>query len=169
MTSSTYTVPARIEQRKPVFVPDAGASLWTLTATSDFAVGLEGLVGNPAARGEAFHITSDEALTWNQIYNEIGAALGVGPPEIAQIPTEFICQEVPEWTGNLKGDKAHPAVFDNDKVKRLVPEFKCRKSFREGLRESVAWLRAHPEERRVDTTADARIDHLLSAWTRAQA
>ncbi len=167
VTSSTYTVAARMEQHKPVFLIDDGQSLWTLTATSDFAIGLAGLAGNPGARGEAFHITSDEALTWNQIYNEIGAALGARQPQIVRIPTDFICQTIPEWTGNLKGDKAWSSVFDNTKLKRLVPEFDCRKSFHQGVRESVAWLRAHPEERRIDTAADAKIERLLSAWAGA--
>lgn len=172
ISSSSYTVAARLEQGKPVFVPDDGQNPWTLTAASDFAVGLGGLVGKPEALGEAFHITSDEALTWNQIVAEIAAAAGqasrLSPPsEIVKIPADFICQVAPQLTGTLKGDKVHPGVFDNSKIKRFVPEFQCRKPFRVGVRESVAWLRAHPEEQNLKPEVDTLIEEVIAAWRRA--
>lgn len=164
VASSSYTVARRLEQRKPVFVPDDGRNPWTLTAASDFAVGLAGLAGLPAAVGEAFHITSDEVLTWNQIYAEIADAVGAVDPEILHIPTDFICQVAPQWIGTLKGDKAHPGVFDNSKIKAFVPEFRCRKPFREGIRESVAWLRAHPDQQNLKPEVDAAIEQVVGAW-----
>jgi nucleoside-diphosphate-sugar epimerase len=164
ISSSTYSFAARIEQGKPVFVPDQGENPWTLTATSDFAVGLAGLVGNPKALGEAIHITSDEVLTWNQIYSEIAAALGVRSPEVIKIPTDRICEAAPSLTGNLKGDKSHPAIFDNSKIKGLVPDFQCRKPFRTGVRESVAWLREHPEHQNLDPQLDALFDRVIDGW-----
>jgi nucleoside-diphosphate-sugar epimerase len=164
ISSSTYSFAARLEQDKPVFVPDNGENPWTLTAASDFAVGFGGLVGNPKALGEAFHITSDEVLTWNQIYLEIANAVGVESPQIFKIPTDFICQVAPELIGPFKGDKVHPGVFDNAKVKRLVPDFKCRKSFHVGIRESVAWLRAHPEQQNPKPEMDVTIDRIIAAW-----
>jgi nucleoside-diphosphate-sugar epimerase len=164
VASSNYTFPSRLEQGKPVFVPDNGQNPWTLTASSDFAVGLCGLVGKQEAIGEAFHITSDQALTWNQICAEIASAVGATSPTILKIPTDFICEVVPELTGNLKGDKSHPGVFDNSKIKKFVPEFQCRKPFGEGVREAVAWLRAHPEERRLDTHTDEIIEKVVTAW-----
>jgi nucleoside-diphosphate-sugar epimerase len=166
ISSPSYTFAARLEQGKPVFVHDRGESPWTLTATSDFAVGLAGLVGKAGALGEAFHITSDEVLTWNQIYAEIGAALGAPSPQIVKIPTDFICRVAPQFTGNLKGDKAHAGVFDNSKIKRFVPDFQCRKPFRVGVRESVSWLRAHPEAQNRKPEVDAVIDQVISAWWR---
>ena len=141
VSSSSYTFAARLEQGQPVFVPDAGENPWTLTAAADFAVGLAGLVGRPDALGEAFHITSDEVLTWNQICAEIAAALGVKSPVIVKVPTDFICALAPEWTGTLKGDKSHPGVFDNSKIKRFVPEFRCAQivcRWRPGIRGVVA-------------------------------
>jgi nucleoside-diphosphate-sugar epimerase len=166
ISSASYSFAARLEQAKPVFVHDRGESPWTLTATSDFAVGLAGLVGEAATIGQAFHITSDEVLTWNQIYAEIAAALDAPSPQILKIPTDFICRVAPQFTGTLKGDKAHAGVFDNSKIKRFVPAFQCRKPFRVGVRESVSWLRAHPEAQNRKPEVDSVIEQVLSAWQR---
>jgi nucleoside-diphosphate-sugar epimerase len=167
LSSSSYTFAARLEQGKPVYVPDQGENPWTLTAASDFALGLAGLVSNPEALGQAFHITSDEVLTWNQIVNEIAAALGVASPGVVRIPTDFICQLAPQMTGTLKGDKAHPGVFDNSKIKRFVPGFAARKPFRVGVRESVDWLRAHPDQQHLKPELDALSDQVIAAWQQA--
>ena len=164
VSSSSFTFSRRLEQGKGVFVPDDGQNPWTLTAASDFAVGLAGLVGNTESIGEAFHITSDEVLTWNQIVAEIAAALGVESPQVYKIPTDFICDVCPQMTGSLKGDKAHPGVFDNSKIKRFVPGFQCRKAFRVGVRESLAWLREHPEQQNLSPKVDAICDEVIAAW-----
>jgi len=164
VSSSSYTLAARLERGKPVFVHDDGQTPWTLTASADFALGLAGLLGRSDTLGEAFHITSDEVLTWNQIYDGIAQALGAPPPQIVKVPTDFICQVVPRLTGTLKGDKAHPGVFDNSKIKRFVPEYACRKSFRAGVGESVAWLRAHPDQQNLNPQFDAEIEAVLGAW-----
>jgi nucleoside-diphosphate-sugar epimerase len=166
VSSGSYTFAARLEQGKPVWIHDDGESPWTLTAAADFAVGLAGLVGKAEAIGEAFHITSDEGLTWNQIYAEIASALGVKSPQIVKVPTDFICQVAPQLTGTLKGDKAHPGVFDNSKIKRFVPEFRCSKPFRVGVRESVSWLREHPDQQNLRPDLDALIEKVISAWER---
>jgi len=163
VSSASYSFAARLEQGKSVLVPDDGENPWTLTAASDFASGLAGLVGNPEARGEAFHITSDEVLTWNQIVAEIAAAVGVESPNVIKAPTDLICEVAPQLTGTLKGDKAHPGVFDNSKVKRFAPDFRCRTPFRVGVRESVAWLRAHPEQQNLNPQVDAICDAVANA------
>ncbi len=163
VSSASYSFAGRLEQGKPVFVPDDGENPWTLTAASDFATGLAGLVGNPEARGEAFHITSDEVLTWNQIVAEIAAAVGVESSNVIQAPTDLICEVAPQLTGTLKGDKAHPGVFDNSKIKRFAPDFKCRTPFRVGVRESVVWLRAHPEHQNLNPQVDAICDAVANA------
>lgn len=168
VSSASYSFAARLEAGKPVFVMDQGENPWTLTATSDFAVGLAALAGKPEAVGEAFHITSDEVLTWNQIYAEIAAALGVGEAVVEKIPTEFICKSAPHLTGNLKGDKSHPGVFDNSKIKRIVPEFRCSKSFRAGVRESIDWLRKHPEQQNLNPEVDATIEKVIGEWRKAR-
>src|SRR6185369_3599400 len=102
-------------------------------------------------------------LTWNQIVAEIAAALGVASPRVVKAPTELICQNAPQMIGTLKGDKAHPGVFDNSKIKRFVPEFKCTKPFATGVRESVAWLRAHPEQQNLNPKLDQLIELVLEA------
>jgi nucleoside-diphosphate-sugar epimerase len=171
VSSSSYTFAARLEQGRPVFVPDDGENRWTLTAATDFAMGLGGLVGKKETLGEAFHITSDEVLTWNQIVAEIAAAVGCQAApgsaafEVVKIPTDFICQMAPQLTGTLKGDKSHPGVFDNSKIKRFVPEFQARKPFRVGVRESVAWLRAHPEQKNLNPQVETMMDQIISAWS----
>jgi nucleoside-diphosphate-sugar epimerase len=164
VSSGSYTFAARLEQGRPVFVHDDGESPWTLTVAADFAVGLAGLVGKAEAVGEAFHITGDEVLTWNQLYAEIAAAVGARSPRVVKVPTDFISQVAPQLTGTLKGDKAHPGVFDNSKIKRFVPEFRCRIPFRQGVRESVHWLRAHPNQQNLKPELDALIDKVIREW-----
>ena len=164
VSSSSYTFARRFEQGRPVYIHDDGQTPWTLTHTSDFAVGLIGLLGNKAAIGESFHITGDEVHTWNQIYGEIASALGVNLPEVVKVPTDFICKVAPEYTGTLKGDKSHPGVFDNSRIKRLVLEFKTRKSLAEGLQESVEWLRLHPEHQNLKPELDQVIERVIKAW-----
>ena len=164
LSSSSYTFARRLELGLPVFVPDRGENPWTLTASADFALGLAGLVGNTAALGEAFHITSDEVLTWNEIVAEIASALGVQSRKIVPVPTDFICERAPQMMGSLKGDKAQPGVFDNSKIKRFVPEFKCRVPFALGVRESVRWLRQHPDQQNLKPELDALCDEVIGRW-----
>jgi nucleoside-diphosphate-sugar epimerase len=164
VSSGSYTFASRIEEGKPVFVHDDGQSPWTLTTAADFAVGLAGLLGNSQAIGEAFHITSDEVLTWNQVYDDISTALDVPFPQIVKVPTDFICQVAPQLTGTLKGDKAHPGVFDNAKIKRIVPGFRCRTPFDLGVRNSVHWLREHPDQQNLKPELDALVERVLAEW-----
>jgi hypothetical protein len=105
-------------------------------------------------------------LTWNEIVEEIAEALGATAPVVVAVPTEFICRIAPQMTGSLKGDKAHPGVFDNSKIKALVPDFKCGKPFRAGVRESIEWLRAHPEHQNLSPKVDALCDEVVGAWRR---
>jgi len=161
--SHNFTIAQRILDGRPIILHDRGESLWTLTAASDFAEGLSGLVGNPMTAGEAFHITSDESLTWSHIYVEIGNALGKDAI-IEYLPSEFIAREYPEAYGMLFGDKKEHGVFDNQKIKRFVPGFECKKSFSDAIRESVAWLMADPTRRIFDKENDLLIDRLITAW-----
>ena len=167
VSSAGYSFAARLERGEPVFVADRGANPWTLTHADDFAVGVAGLAGRREAVGEAFHITSDEALPWKSIYREIAAALGLGDPQIDEVPLGLICEATPHLEGNLRGDKAHPATFDNTRIKRLVPEFHARKPFAAGIRESVAWMRGHPERQRLNPQIDATNNAVIAAWRKA--
>ena len=164
VSSAGWTFPARLVAGQPVYLPNDGSNLWTVTHTTDFAVGLAGLIGNTAAIGETFQITSDEALPWQQIYAETAAALGAPGPVIEWIPVDFLCEHFPQFIGNLRGDKAEPGVFDNAKIKQFVPDFVCRKSFAAGIRESVAWYAAHPAEKIVVPKTNAQFEQVIAAW-----
>jgi nucleoside-diphosphate-sugar epimerase len=158
-----FTVCARVLAGKPVVVHDDGRSLWALTAADDFARGLAGLIGNPLALGEDFHITTDEVLSWNGIYQEIGFALG-RPIELVTMPSAFIAERHPDLGPKLLGDKAHHGCFDNCKIKAAVPSFACHSSLRQALRRSLTWFRADPARQTVDAEADRRQDELIAAW-----
>ena len=164
--SASYGLAARILEGKEVIVPGDGQSLWTLTHASDFAVGLVGLLGNPAALGEAFHITSDEHLTWEAIHRIIGQALGVAPA-LARIPSDFIARVNPEKGAGLLGDKAVSVLFDNSKIRRFVPEFSPKVRFADGIARSLAWYDAHPDLKGSDKALDADVDAILAAWKHA--
>lgn len=164
VSSAGYTFPDRLRSGRPVFLPDDGQILWTLTTARDFAAGFAGLVGREAAVGQTVHITSDQPLTWNQIYAEAARAFGAERPQILKIPLDFICRVEPSLEPKLRGDKAQTAVFDNARIKRLVPEFECRDTVRSGMAAAAAWFEAHPEERRVDPDVEALWDRVVSAW-----
>lgn len=161
-----YTLIARMKRGEPVIVPGDGASLWTLTWNEDFAVGLLGLFGHPQAIGEAFHITSDEVLTWNQIFEETYRALGL-PPNLVHIASDLIAAHDPRATGTLTGDKINSAVFDNSKIKRFVPHFRCATPWAQGVRRAIAWHESDPARQTPDPDADARWDAILTAYRRA--
>jgi nucleoside-diphosphate-sugar epimerase len=165
--SGDFTVPRRMLDGKRVIVHGDGQSLWTLTHTRDFAVGLVGLLGNPAAIGEAVQIMGDEALTWDAIHATVAAAIGA-EPKIVHIPSDFIASVDPERGAHFLGDKTYSAIFDCSKLKRLVPEFRTTVSFQEGTREAAAWLLADPERQSVDPALDAVIERLLAAWDRGE-
>ncbi|MCX7848205.1 MAG: SDR family oxidoreductase [bacterium] len=161
-----YTLVDRMKRGKPVIVHGDGQSLWTLTHNSDFAVALLGLCGQTRALGEAFHITSEEVLTWDQIYQAIGAAAGV-TPQLVHVPVELIEAYDPGKTAGLRGDKMYSMVFDNSKVKRLVPEFVARVPFAEGVRRAVAWFEADAARQRVNDEANVLIDRIIAGMERA--
>ncbi|MEN9937222.1 MAG: hypothetical protein RLZZ387_3801 [Chloroflexota bacterium] len=158
-----YTAIARMRQGKPVIVPGDGASLWTITHNSDFAKGFNGLLGHQQAIGHAFHITSDEALTWDQIVEATAAAAGV-EPKIVHIASDFIAACLPDMTGSLLGDKSRTAVFDNSKIKRFVPGYCATTPFARGIERTLAWFEADPTRQQIDTAADALWDRLIRAY-----
>jgi nucleoside-diphosphate-sugar epimerase len=148
---------------KPVIVHGDGTSLWTLTHSEDFALGFVGLVGNPYAVGHTFHITSDFVLTWNQVYEQIGAALGV-KPNIVHIASDFINTIDPATGAGLIGDKAWSAVFDNSKIKSFVPDYVASIPFYLGIRRTMAWYQADERRMQVSAEDEARIERILEAY-----
>ncbi len=161
-----YTVVRRMRQGKPVIVHGDGTSLWTLTHHRDFAVGLIGLLGNPHALGEAFHITGDEIQTWNQIFGAVAQAAGTRA-ELLHLPSSLIAAHDPAWGAGLLGDKSHSMVFDNTKIKRAVPEFRAVIPFFQGAQEIMAWYDADPARQVVDEALDRAMDALVAAYGRA--
>jgi nucleoside-diphosphate-sugar epimerase len=161
-----YTVVDRMRRGLPVVCHGDGTALWVMTHASDFAVGLVGLLGHPSALGEAFHVTSDEVLTWDAIYATIARAAGV-EPRLVHVPSALIAALVPDRGASLLGDKAHSSVFDNAKLRRLVPGFAAKVTFAEGIARSVAWFDADPARRAVSPAANDNIERVLRAWGRA--
>ncbi|MDR2632566.1 MAG: SDR family oxidoreductase [Treponema sp.] len=163
----SWQVLKRLLERKPVIIHGDGTSLWTLTHASDFAQGFTGLMGNIHAIGEAVQITSDETLTWNQIYETIAGALGV-PLKSVHIASDFLAQSGPyNFRGGLLGDKAHSVVFDTTKLKRLVPGFTAKVRFDQGIRETIAYILAHKEQQKDDPEFDEWCDRVIAAQEKA--
>jgi nucleoside-diphosphate-sugar epimerase len=161
-----WTAIDRMLRGEPVIVHGDGTSLWTLTHASDFAKGFVGLMGNAHAIGEAFHITSDEWLTWNQIHEILAAAAGV-KATLVHVPSDLIAAYDPIWGESLLGDKTHSFILDNSKVKRLVPDFICTMLFSRGAEEIIAWHMADPARQRVDPAFNALCDWILQAYAKA--
>lgn len=162
----SWSVIDRILKGKPVIIPGDGTSLWTVTHNSDFARAFLGLMGNPAAIGHPIHITSDEALTWDQIYDRIGDALGV-PVKKFHVATDFLIGCDPGYEGPLKGDKSVSVLFDNSKIKRIVPEYTATIRFDQGIRLSIRYLMSHPEFQVPDPVFDSFCDRVIAAQQKA--
>ncbi|NUM73623.1 SDR family oxidoreductase [candidate division KSB1 bacterium] len=161
-----YTILHRMRAGKNVIVHGDGASLWTLTHHRDFAKGFVGLLGLPQAIGETFHITSDEVLTWNQIFEIVAHAAGV-QPRIVHIPSEFIAAFDPDWGASLLGDKTHSMIFDNTKIKRFVPDYVATIPFARGAEEIVGWYDANPAKKILDEKTDQLIGKIIAAYESA--
>jgi nucleoside-diphosphate-sugar epimerase len=164
----SWQVIKRMIEGKPVIIHGDGASLWTMTHNSDFARAFAGLMGNIHAIGEAVQITSDESLNWNQIYQAIAAVLNV-PLKAVYMPSDFLAQcSNYDFIGGLIGDKANSVVFDNTKLKRLVPGFCAHVRFDQGVRETIAYVLSHKDCQTEDPEFDAWCDRIIAARERAK-
>lgn len=162
-----WTSLARMLAGKPVIAPGDGTSLWTVTHSTDFARGFVPLLGHPPAVGEAFGITSDDVLTWNQIAGALAAALGVSA-RIVHVPSDVIASADAEWGAGLLGDKAHSVVFDNSKLRSVVPGWRAVVPFERGAREIAGWYLADPVRQVVDERLDALTDQLAADFSVAR-
>jgi nucleoside-diphosphate-sugar epimerase len=163
---SPWTVVDRMLRGKPIIVHGDGTGLWTCTHNSDFAKGFVGLLGNDRAIGHAVHITSDEVLTWDQHYLTVADLVGV-EPKLVHVPSEVLSAWDPQGRAGLLGDKAWSAVFDNSKVKGLVPGYVATMPFREGVARSIARFRADPKLQAVDEEFNRWCDEVIAAQERA--
>ncbi|HYZ52880.1 MAG TPA: NAD-dependent epimerase/dehydratase family protein [Streptosporangiaceae bacterium] len=158
-----WTAVARMRAGREIVVHGDGTSLWTLTHHADFARGFVPLLGHPRTIGEVFHITSDDVLTWNQIAGALAAAAGV-TARIVHVPSDAIAAADPEWGAGLLGDKAHSMVFDNSKLRSVVPGYRAEIPFEQGAREIIAWYDEDPARQQVDARLDAVMDKLIETY-----
>jgi len=161
----SYTIVDRMRRGKKVIVPGDGTSLWVITHNSDFAKGLVGLLGHRQAIGNAFHITTDEVMCWDQFYRIAAEAAGA-EAQLVHIQSDFMGACYPEKLGSLVGDKSVSVVFDNSKIKRFVAGYCATVPFSEGIRRTIAWFDADPARQQIDRDANARWDKLIAAWDR---
>jgi nucleoside-diphosphate-sugar epimerase len=163
-----YTIIDRMKRGQEVIIHGDGTSLWTVTHSNDFARAFVGLLGHQQAIGHAFHITSDEMLNWNQIYEALAEAAGANLNAV-HIASDFICDVADtigwKWMrGNLLGDKAVSTIFDNSKIKRFVPGFNAKISFKEGIKKTVQWFEADPSRLVIDEGNNNFIDTVLKEY-----
>jgi len=158
-----YTVVDRMKKGQKVIIQGDGTSLWTVTHSKDFAKGFNGLLGHHGAIGHAFHITSDEWLTWNQIYQDVANVAGVELNAV-HIATDFIDKVAPGEKDGLWGDKAHCGIFDNSKIKSFVPDYTATIPFHEGIKRTISWFEADPNRMIVRAETNAMMDRILTAY-----
>ncbi|MFH6604319.1 NAD-dependent epimerase/dehydratase family protein [Maribacter algicola] len=158
-----YNTADRILKGKEIIVHGDGTSLWTVTHADDFAKGFVGLLGLTQAIGHAFHITSDEVLTWNMIYKILADSLGK-EAKVVHIASDFICKVEPSFTGTLLADKAESVIFDNTKIKTFIPGFKATIPFAEGIKRTLKWLDENPERKIIDRDTEEKIENVLSVY-----
>ncbi len=167
----SWQVIRRIMEGKPVIIPGDGSSLWTLTFNTDFARGFVGLMGNRHAIGEAFQITGDETLTWDQVYQTVADALGK-PLKAYHVAADFLAETGKkygyDYAGELLGDKSVSVVFDNRKLKRAVPNMKTTVPFHAGVQKALRYIAEHPECQREDPDFDAYCDKVIAALEKAK-
>lgn len=156
-----WTIVNRMLTGQPVIIPGDGTALWTLTHASDFARGFAGLIGHPQSIGHTFHITHDDSLSWNMIYETLADAVGVRKPEFVHVASETISEHDPDARGGLIGDKSANVLFDNSKIKSFVPEFECVVPWHIGVRRVIAWHMANPEAQQISSKADAMMNRIL--------
>jgi nucleoside-diphosphate-sugar epimerase len=165
-----FTTVDRIKRGLPIIVQGDGTSLWTITHAKDFAKGFLGLLGNEHAVGQAFHITSDDVFSWNQIYQIVAEAIGC-EAKIVHIPSDYICNfadkyNFPSVRGTLLGDKSYCAVFDNSKIKHYVPAYKATIPFSEGIKQTLQWFESDPSRIKINETTNRFFNELIEKYSK---
>lgn len=163
--SGGYTIIDRIKRGKPIVIHGDGTSIWTLTHNKDFAKGFVGLLGKEEAINQAYHITNNELLTWNRIVNLMARELNA-EPKIVYVPSNVIAKYDQEIGDGLLGDKMHSMIFDNSKIKALVPDFQPEISFEVGAKEIVSWYEEVAERQKVNEEINQLMDKIASDFTR---
>ena len=160
-----YTIIDRIKKGKKIIVHGDGSSLWTITHANDFAIGFLGLIGHQQAIGQSFHITSDEILTWNQIYDAVALAAGKQAVKV-YIPSDYLGTFDTSLRGSLLGDKAVSTIFDNSKIRRFVPEFNPVIRFKDGIQNTIHWFEEKQERMVIKNKTNEFMDQIIDTYTR---
>ena len=160
-----YTIIDRIKKGKKIIVHGDGSSLWTITHANDFAIGFLGLIGHQQAIGQSFHITSDEILTWNQIYDAVALAAGKQSVKV-YIPSDYLGTFDKNLRGSLLGDKAVSTIFDNSKIRRFVPQFNPVIRFKDGIQNTIHWFEEKPERMIIKNETNEFMDRIINTYTR---
>ncbi len=163
LSARSYNPIYRIRKGLPFISPGDGESLWVTTHARDFARAFIGLFGNERALNDYFHITTDEVHTWDRFYKIIGQVIGIDP-NLLHIPSDFINRFAPDWGAGLLGDKARSGVFDNSKIKRVVPGWKAVIPFAEGIKESIDWFEEKPERMKPDLEIERKMDLIVEQF-----
>ena len=159
-----YTAIDRMKERKKIIIHGDGTSIWVMTYHQDFAKGFLGILGNKKSIGERFHITSDELLTWNKIYQTFADELGV-PLTAVHVTSEKIAKIDSKVGASLLGDKSYSVIFDNSKIKKFVPEFECTESFQNGVKEIIEFYRNNPSWQIVDESNNMIIEEIIKKYS----
>ena len=161
-----FTIVDRIRKGGKIIVQGDGSSLWTITHAEDFAKGFIGLVGNQLAIGEAFHITSDEILTWDQIHNSLAEAAGA-EAKIVHIPSDLLAYYDPKLLGSLSGDKSVSVIFDNSKIKKLVPGYKADIPFVQGIKRTLEWFESDKRRQVILKETNDMMDAMIKRFEKS--
>lgn len=162
---NNYTIIDRIKKGKKIIIHGDGSSLWTITHAKDFAKGFVGLLGQKQAIGESYHITSDEILTWNQIYGAVADAAGK-EANVVYIPSDYIGRFDEHVKGSLLGDKSVSVIFDNSKIKKLVPDFEANILFKEGIKRTVDWFEQDNKRMQFTDEKNQFMDKVIQMYER---
>jgi len=163
--SASWTLVHRLRAGKPLLIPGDGTVFWTITHSSDFARALAALVQNPDTLGEDFHITQDECMSWNAFAQVLAQEAGTPAPRLVHVSSDMLIHEKPSLEGDLLGDKAVNAIFDNSKLRTYVPGFRFLTPFREGVRRSILYFDHHPELQMVDQALDSWMDEMIAKFS----
>lgn len=163
-SARTYNPVYRIRKGLPILSHGDGESLWVMTHNTDFARAFVGLFGKEDAKNNHFHITSDEVHTWDRIYKILGKIVG-REPKFVHVPSDFINAIEPEWGAALLGDKARSMVFDNSKIKSLLPGWEAKVSFEDGIRQSIAWFEEKQERMIIDQDVERKMVQIIEKYT----
>lgn len=157
-----FTIIDRIKRNKPIVIPGDGESLWVMTYNEDFADGFLPLLGNSNSIGESYHITSDEVISWNGLFEQFLNSINL-EAELIHIPVNNIVSLFPDFEGTLIGDKLNSVIFDNSKIRTIVPNFRCQVQWHLGIKRSYDWLMDHPENQTIDQELDQVLDQIIES------